>query len=177
MAGVKDYSTNPDNNGIVAGLPYFPEGQLADTLNNASRQVMADIAAYVQSAVALLSGSTIADETNVARLIGYRDLPLLDTAGPYTIALSDRGKARKLITGSQTISIPPNTQLAFPRGALIGFYNDTNTAKTIAPMGDVVLRLDGTTSLGSRTIAAYGRAVLLKVDDGATWSISGPGVA
>lgn len=44
--GVDVYSTTPASNGTIGGTGYFAEGQAPSTVNDAARQVMADIAAW-----------------------------------------------------------------------------------------------------------------------------------
>lgn len=105
--------------------------------------------------------------------VGYRGLPQVTQSGNYTLALSDRGKSVSFTSG--TMTIPANATVAFPIGTVIGFFNNSSSSRTIAAAGGVTLRLSGTTTTGSRTLAAYTFASIYKyATDG--WVISGAGV-
>jgi len=93
--------------------------------------------------------------------IGYRDLPLTASrSGGYTIALTDRGQCVPVTSGG--VTIPANASVAFPVGSVVAIYNDSATAQNITITTDT-LRLNGTTSTGTRSVPAYGIATLLKV--------------
>ena len=60
-------------------------------------------------------------------------------------------------------------------GTIIGVYNNSGSNQTISITTDT-LRQAGTANTGSRTLAQYGFASLLKVDT-TVWIISGAGVS
>jgi hypothetical protein len=61
-------------------------------------------------------------------------------------------------TGAQAITIPANATVAFPvDDTMIAIVNRGTTALTIVPAGGVTLERAGTTSTGTRTLAAKGR--------------------
>lgn len=66
--------------------------------------------------------------------------------------------ANKVVLLSSGITIPNNV---FSAGDIILVYNDTNASKVITQGTGVTLRLAGTTTTGSRTLAAYGVGSLL----------------
>lgn len=105
--------------------------------------------------------------------LGWRDLVANNQTAAYTLALTDRGKMVVITTGG--VTIPANGAVAFPVGTTIIVVNNSGSAQAISITTDT-LRLAGTTGTGSRSIAAYGIATLLKIDT-TTWLISGAGVS
>lgn len=108
-----------------------------------------------------------------ANTIGYRGAPQEAKTGAYGLVLTDAGKHISITTGG--VTIPANASVAFPIGTIIGVYNNSGSNQTIAITTDT-LRQAGTANTGSRTLAQYGFASLLKVDT-AVWIISGAGVS
>lgn len=100
---------------------------------------------------------------------GYKDLPQNSQSGSYTLALSDRGKQVANTTGGWVI--PANASVAFPVGSAVVLFNNSGSSQTISITSDT-LRLAGTASTGSRTLAAYGLATCVKVAS-TTWVVSG----
>lgn len=109
---------------------------------------------------------------------GYKGIPQnSQTAGTYTLVLADAGK-HVHTDGSTTgtVTIPANASVAFPVGTVITITNgSTTTSVTIAITSDT-LRLAGTSSTGSRTLAAVGIATAVKVTS-TVWYISGSGLS
>jgi hypothetical protein len=127
----------------------------------------ADIVSLRQE-VAVVATGTIGAES-----IGYRGAPQNAQGAAYQLALTDNGKHIAITTGG--ITIPANSAAAFPVGATIVIYNNSGTSQSIAITTDT-LRQAGTTNTGTRTLATYGLATILKV--GATeWVISGAGLS
>lgn len=122
--------------------------------------------------VGLASSSTVLDEASNAYPFGYRELPQNARSSAYVLVVSDRGKHISITTGG--VTIPANATVAFPIGTTIGVFNNSATAQNIAITTDE-LKLAGTTSTGTRTLAGWGLASLLKVGT-TTWVISGTGV-
>jgi hypothetical protein len=116
-----------------------------------------------------LSSSGALTSTNLADAVGYKGLPQNSQTTGYTLALSDMGKHISITTGN--ITIPANGSVAFPVGAAVTIYNNSGSTQTIAITTDT-LRQAGTTNTGTRTLAAYGVATVLKVAS-TTWVISG----
>jgi len=120
----------------------------------------------------LEDGTTIAaGGTIAATSVGYRGLPLSgQTQGAgITLALTDAGKRVANTTGGWTI--PANASIAFPVDTVIGLYNNSSSTQTVAITTDT-LRWAGTTSTGTRTVAAYGWCWITKVAS-TEWSASG----
>jgi hypothetical protein len=125
-----------------------------------------DITALDQD-VTITATGTIATDT-----IGYRGLPQNSQTASYTLALSDIGKMINTTTGG--VVIPANGSVAFPVGAAISIFNNSGSNQTISITTDT-LRLAGTATTGSRTLAQYGLATVVKVTS-TVWAISGAGV-
>jgi hypothetical protein len=100
-------------------------------------------------------------------------LPQNSQTSAYTLALTDAGKHISITTGG--VVIPANGSVAFPVGTAIAIFNNSGSSQTISITTDT-LRLAGTATTGSRTLAQYGLATCVKVAS-TTWVISGAGVS
>lgn len=111
--GVDVYSTTPASNGTLGGTGYFPEGQAPSTVNDAARQVMADIAAwYGQAKIPEYLTGTAGTNTITA-------------GGPSALAAYAPGQRFTFLpantnTGAATINITPSG------GAALGAKNIFN---------------------------------------------------
>jgi hypothetical protein len=134
----------------------------------------ADTLAFVEGgveALRLLSTGGITSP-DLVDAVGYKGLPQNSQTASYTLALSDMGKMVNTTTGG--VVIPANGSVAFPIGAAISIFNNSGSNQTISITSDT-LRLAGTATTGSRTLAQYGLATCVKVA-ATTWAISGAGV-
>ena len=111
--------------------------------------------------------------SNLADAVGYKGLPQNSQTAAYTLALADMGKHISITTGG--VTIPANASVAFPIGAAITIFNNSGSNQTIAITSDT-LRQAGTANTGSRTLAQYGLATIVKVTS-TVWVISGAGVS
>lgn len=120
----------------------------------------------LQDGTTIAAGGTIAPAS-----VGYRGLPLSAQAqgALITLALTDAGKRVPNTTGGW--SIPANGAVAFPVDTVIALYNNSAATQTVAITTDT-LRWAGTTSTGTRTVAAYGWCWLTKVAS-TEWSCTG----
>jgi hypothetical protein len=141
-------------------------GAALTALGAAASGANTDITALDQDVTVTATG-TIATDT-----IGYRGLPQNSQTGAYTLALADQGKMINTTTGG--VVIPANASVAFPIGAAISIFNNSGSNQTISITSDTI-RLAGTATTGSRTLAQYGLATCVKVA-ATTWAISGAGV-
>lgn len=184
MVDVSSWSETPASNTTVDGVS-IAEGCSPGNLNNGLRSIMAGIKTYtltVSTTYAPLTSatlttptingatinaaSTVSDSGTIAvSSIGFRGIPQLTKTASYTLALTDSGKHVSITTGG--IIIPANASIAFPIGASIGIFNNSGSTQSITITSDT-LRLGGTSSTGTRTVAAYGWATLVKVD-ATTW--------
>jgi hypothetical protein len=108
-----------------------------------------------------------------ATSVGYRGAPQNAQTAAYQLALADNGKHISITTGG--ITIPANSSVAFPVGAVIVIFNNSGSSQSIAITTDT-LRQAGTTNTGTRTLANYGLATCVKVAT-TTWVISGAGLS
>jgi hypothetical protein len=113
-----------------------------------------------------VTGNT-ATVTSANYTIGYRDLPQLTGFG--TLSATDGGKH---YYGSGTISIPTNATVPLPIGTAILVIA---SAATTISSGSITLIWAGVGTTGSRSLAQYGQASLVKVATD-TWYISGTGL-
>lgn len=151
-----------DLNNISGTVPITNGGTGQTSAANARTALGAAASGANTDITALDQDVTItATGTISASTIGYRGLPQSTNT---TLALSDAGKH---IYTSSNISIPAN----FPVGTAIVVANSGGSTLTISTTTDT-LRQAGTTNTGTRTLAAYGMATLVKVAS-TTWMISG----
>jgi hypothetical protein len=111
--------------------------------------------------------------SDLADAVGYKGLPQNSQTASYTLALSDMGKHISITTGG--VVIPANGAVAFPIGSAVTIFNNSGSNQTISITTDT-LRQAGTANTGSRTLAQYGVATVLKVTS-TVWVISGAGVS
>jgi hypothetical protein len=112
---------------------------------------------------------------NTAKNLGYIGMPqVLLSAGNLTLSKTHAGEHIYIIGVGQTITIPSNASVPFEIGTTTVIIN-ANLTSTIAITSDT-LRLAGTETTGTRTLAANGMATLVKIAP-TTWIISGVGVS
>jgi len=112
-------------------------------------------------------------------LAGFRGVPMTTRATGYTFALADAGRgARKDTTAAHTYTIPPNSTVAFPSdgNTILAAFNNSGSGNisVVAGLG-VTIRLAGSLTVGTRTIAPWGFAMFTQVSAN-VWLASGPGV-
>ena len=111
---------------------------------------------------------------NTAKNIGYVGLPqVVLSSGGLALNKSHAGKHIYVTGASQTITIPANSSVPLEVGTTIVVIN-SNVTSTIAITTDT-LRLAGTSSTGTRTLASNGMATLVKLA-ATTWIASGNGL-
>lgn len=117
--------------------------------------------AFYTNAQARLSIDNNGDITSSDRAagIGYKGLPTSLQGGGYVLVLGDMGRQISITGG---ITIPANAAVAFPDGTTIVIYNNTAVAQNIAINSDT-LRLAGTGTTGTRSLAQRGLCTLVKV--------------
>lgn len=123
----------------------------------------------------IVGPSTYSDGTTTSEP-GWRDIPQNTQSGNYSLALVDRGRSINCTNaGAQTITIPANASVAFPLGTVITVVNGGTTAVSIAITSDT-LRLAGSPTTGTRTLAVWGMATLYKQNT-TVWLCAGAGVS
>jgi hypothetical protein len=110
--------------------------------------------------------------SDLADAVGYKGIPQNAQTASYTLALSDIGKHISITTGG--VTIPANGTVAFPVGSAVTIYNNSASNQTISITTDT-LRLAGTATTGSRTLAQRGICTCVKVA-ATEWVISGAGL-
>jgi hypothetical protein len=102
-----------------------------------------------------------------------RSIAIRNTATSYVLTAADNGQMVSITTGSVTV----NTGVfASPFGQTVSIYNNTVTSMSILADSGVTLRLAGTLSTGTRTLARYGVATMVCVAAN-TFVISGAGLS
>jgi hypothetical protein len=107
--------------------------------------------------------------------VGFKGIPFNSQGSNYTLVLTDAGKCITTGTASITYTIPANASVAFPTGTVVTFLNGSTGDITIDITTDT-LRLAGTSSTGSRTLASRGIATAIK-SSSTTWYASGTGLS
>jgi len=119
---------------------------------------------------------TAASVTSAASGLGYTGMPqnLQPAVGStYTLIASDAGK-HIYFNANCTLTVPANASVAFPVGTSIALVAASSVTVTVSITSDILMQA-GTGATGSRTLAPYGMATLLKVA-ATTWMISGNGL-
>jgi hypothetical protein len=117
-------------------------------------------------------GASVA--ATAASQAGYMGMPQLSKSASYTLALGDAGKHVYFTTTGQTLTIPANSATAFEIGTTFVVVNASAVTTTIAITTDT-LYLAGAGTTGSRTLAAFGMATIVKIT-ATSWIISGNGL-
>jgi hypothetical protein len=121
-----------------------------------------------------VSGLPAAPTTdNSAKAIGYIGLPQVQVSSSKTFSESDAGKHQWVGSGGLTLTIPANSSVPFEIGTTLIVINSGVTS-SIA-ITDDTLRLAGSSSVGTRSLATYGVATIVKVQE-TTWVASGNGL-
>lgn len=119
------------------------------------------------STIALPSGTTINGIT-----AGYLGIPQNSQSAGYTLVLTDNSK-HIYMASAGAYTIPANGSVAFPIGTAISFYNAS--ASSTIPITTDTLRWAADGSTGTRTLAQYGLATIVKVAS-TVWVITGTGL-
>jgi hypothetical protein len=121
-----------------------------------------------------VTGSSFADSKGDVRTIVQNS-----KSTAYTTVLSDAGKHifhPSADTTARTWTIDSNANVAYPVGTAITFVNQHSAGVITLSITTDTMRLAGTGSTGSRTLAADGIATALKVAT-TEWLISGTGLS
>lgn len=107
-----------------------------------------------------------------------RGLVLTSKSADYTFVLADANNSflhPAADTTGRTWTIPANGAVAYPVGTVLTFINENAAGSITIAITSDTLRLGGTTSTGSRTLAANGMATAIKISS-TVWYISGTGL-
>ena len=154
-----------------AGLTFNPSTNTLTTTNVTATTLVGNTnAATITGTVA--DGTT----TTAASGVGYMGIPqnIQLLAGNYSLVAGDAGKHIYTTASGNTLNIPSNATVAFPIGTTVVVINGSSNNILISISSDT-LRMSGTGATGTRTLASYGMATLIKVA-ATTWFISGNGL-
>lgn len=135
-------------------------------------------ASATDGAVALFDGTggkTLKDGVTIATI---RSIPQNSQSTAYTAVLSDAGKHLlhpSADTTARTFTIPANSSVAYPVGTALTFVNQNGAGVMTIAITTDTMRLAGTGTTGSRTLAANGIATALKITS-TEWIINGTGL-
>lgn len=104
----------------------------------------------------------------------YAGIPQNSQSGAYTLVASDANKHIYKPTGSSALTIPSNASVPFPIGTAITVVNDGTGSMSISISSDTMV-FSPSGSTGSRVLAVFGEATLLKVTT-TRWYVSGTGI-
>jgi len=126
-----------------------------------------------------INGSLTTDNTT-ADEVGYKGLPQ-NSQGNYTLVLTDAGKYIANTSSGTTVTVPPNSSVAFPVGTVVTIVNQNGAGNMFIAQGvGVTITLAGTSTTGTRTLAGgaglYSVATLLKIATN-DWVASGSGLS
>ena len=96
----------------------------------------------------------------------------------YTLVLADSGKHifhPSADTTARTFTIPANSSVAYTIGTAVTFINQNAAGVITISITTDTMRLAGTGTTGSRTLAANGVATAVKITS-TEWIISGTGL-
>lgn len=132
---------------------------------------------YLRVANSTANSIVIPGEISVGGItVGYRDIPQNIQNATYGFVLGDAGKlVGKDNATAYTYTIPANGTTAFPIGTAITIFNGNATSNITVAITTDTLRLAGTTTTGSRTLAPWGIATAVKIAS-TVWLISGSGL-
>jgi hypothetical protein len=143
------------------------------TLPNGNVTLVGDASPTLTGTTSL---QTVSPQALNVSSVGYLGMPSNSQSAAYTLVAADAGKMilhPSADNNARTFTIPANASVAFPIGTVVTFVNAINTV-TIAITTDT-MTLAGTSTTGSRTLAANGIATAIKTG-ATTWLISGVGL-
>lgn len=169
MAGVTitggSFAGNAAN---VTGIVALVNGGTGATTAAAARTALGAAASGANTDITSVAAST----TINGHTIGYLNIPPNAETGAYVVAAADAGHCIDITTGG--VTIPANATLALAIGFTFSVYNNSGSSQTIAITTDT-MRLAGTSTVGTRTLAQRGWATARKVA-ATEWVITGAGL-
>lgn len=135
---------------------------------------ISDLATTIATAIAAAVGVSVqAYDAQLASTLRQNS-----KSAAYTLVLTDGGKHifhPAADTTTRIWTIPAHASVAFPIGTTLTFVNESGAGVITIAINSDTLRLSGSASTGSRTLAANGVATAIKVSN-TVWYISGPGL-
>jgi len=105
----------------------------------------------VTATTSVTAGTSVLDSIGNLRVV-----PANSQTSGYTLVATDSGKYISITTGG--VTVPSGI---FSAGQTISIYNDSGSSQTITQGAGTTLRLAGSASTGTRTLAGYGLATIL----------------
>jgi hypothetical protein len=119
-----------------------------------------------------LTANTIVSQNSVSDIAGnVRAVPPNFKTSSYTLLVTDNGKY--ISTSGGGIIVPSGV---FSVGQVVSIFNYSTSSQTITAASGVSLILVGTTTVGNRTLSAYGLATILCVNTD-VFVVTGGGVS
>lgn len=109
--------------------------------------------------------------------LGFLGYPQNSQSAAYTLVAADSGKAiyhPSADTTARTWTIPSNASVPFAIGTVVLFQNDNGAGVITIAITTDTLRLTGAGTTGSRTLAANGMALAMKMTS-TSWQITNLG--
>lgn len=100
----------------------------------------------------------------------------LQSGSGYTLQLTDANNVVMMDVAGDIVSVPANADIAFPFGTRLQVINDSLGVCTLIETAGTQLKLGGTGSTGSKSLAIGAVANLLKFKTN-IWYVWGPGVS
>lgn len=110
--------------------------------------------------------------------VGFRNAPINSQSAAYTAVLTDSGKTilhPSADTTARVFTIPANSSVAYALGTVLTFVNQNGAGTVTIAITTDTMRLAGTGTTGSRTLAANGIASCIKLTS-TEWIIGGTGL-
>jgi hypothetical protein len=162
--------------------------QLGNTVSTLNNMTMANVTVSSGSitangtfngtvANATISNTTVSNASvNSANVVGYMGIPQNSQNGNYNVVLGDAGKHIYHPTGqaAATYTFPANSNVSFTVGSAVTIINGSANNVTISLTSDT-LYLSSNGATGSRTLAQWGVATAVKIEN-AAWVISGSNI-
>lgn len=167
-----------DSEGELRHLTVGAGLSISTTTLSATADVVGPVSSTADS-VALFDGTTGKLLKDGAKTIAQiRQIEQNSQSSAYTLVLADAGKHilhPSADTTARTWTIPANSSVAFPIGTAITFVNQNAGGVVSIAITTDTLRLAGTGTTGTRSLAANGIATALKITS-TEWIISGTGL-
>jgi hypothetical protein len=179
------YNSNPNLNVTINGIN-IGEGMARADMNNALRQMMADIydwtASYsVSTPISIANGGTgqTTAPLALAALGGlgtaYQRLPQVAKSAAFSFTTDMDGGHVRYTGAAAPATIDPNATTNFPRDAVVLLVNDGSGALTVTRGAGVALIWAASGADANRTLAVGGMATIIQVATN-RWFISGAGL-
>lgn len=178
---VQNSSATLDDSGNLTATSFIGVGTSLTLLNASSLGSGTVPLARLPATVALLDGTNVifsgllryGPSGGTAYETGFRDIPRVAATGSgFTITATHRGCYIDS-AGYGNVVMGTNAENGMALGSAVAVYNNSNGSMTISSSD--TLRLVGTGSSGTRTLAQRGWATLVKVAT-TEWVVMGPGV-